>query len=388
MVCIAPVTKEASGPASHATIPATSSGFPCRLIAMKLYISSFIGPSSGLMSVSMGPGCTTFIVISHLRGGVGGEVYKDSLAFSGNYYFPLTGWKTSAAHEFHDERPAYGFDLRTKGMFPDFPWFSGELTYEQYYGDKVDLLGNGTLSRNPRAAGAALVWNPVPLLEVRAGYRDAGNGGSQAEGGLRVNYSFGTPLPEQLDYRNVGAPSNTTNRRAFVDRNYDIVMAYREQASKIRITAMPVSGLSGTLVTLMATVDSRYPIEKVEWPGDAELIAGLQLQGSLGSDLILPQLSLTATDEATGSVTAPVVGTEMRARTLCINNMDCTDAFNYQWEISDEMKSWKSVPGATKATWLLPYSLNGESLQNKYIRVRIISDKENAKGNTATSDAN
>ncbi len=125
--------------------------------------------------------------------------------------------------------------------------------------------------RNPRAAGAALVWNPVPLLEVRAGYRDAGNGGSQAEGGLRVNYSFGTPLHEQLDYRNVGAPSNTTNRHAFVDRNYDIVMAYREQASKIRITAMPVSGLSGTLVTLMATVDSRYPIEKVEWSGDAEL---------------------------------------------------------------------------------------------------------------------
>ncbi len=24
---------------------------------------------------------------SHLRGGIGGEVYKDSLAFSGNYYF-------------------------------------------------------------------------------------------------------------------------------------------------------------------------------------------------------------------------------------------------------------------------------------------------------------
>ncbi|MEY6296086.1 two-partner secretion translocator ZirT, partial [Salmonella enterica subsp. enterica serovar Corvallis] len=97
---------------------------------------------------------------SHLRGGIGGEVYKDSLAFSGNYYFPLTGWKTSAVHELHDERPAYGFDLRTKGTLPDFPWFSGELTYEQYYGDKVDLLGNGTLSRNPRAAGAALVWNP------------------------------------------------------------------------------------------------------------------------------------------------------------------------------------------------------------------------------------
>ncbi|MDI5536298.1 inverse autotransporter beta domain-containing protein, partial [Salmonella enterica subsp. enterica serovar Montevideo] len=29
--------------------------------------------------------------------------------------------------------------MRTKGTLPDFPWFSGELTYEQYYGDKVDL---------------------------------------------------------------------------------------------------------------------------------------------------------------------------------------------------------------------------------------------------------
>lgn len=94
------------------------------------------------------------------------------------------------------------------------------------------------------------------------------------------------------------------------------------------------------------------------------------------------------TEEANGSVTAPVVGTEMRARTLCVNNTDCTDAFNYQWEISEEMKSWQSVPGATKATWLIPYSLNGESLQNKYIRVRIISDKENAKSSTAASDAN
>lgn len=77
----------------------------------------------------------------------------------------------------------------------------------------------------------------------------------------------------------------------------------------------------------------------------------------------------------------------MRARTLCVNNTDCTDAFNYQWEISDEMKSWKSVPGRQRPP-LIPYSLNGESLQNKYIRVRIISDKENAKSSTAASDAN
>ena len=63
MVCMAPVTKPASGPASQATMPATSSGRPCRLIAMKLCMTSFMGPSAGLASVSIGPGWTTLMVM-------------------------------------------------------------------------------------------------------------------------------------------------------------------------------------------------------------------------------------------------------------------------------------------------------------------------------------
>jgi hypothetical protein len=56
IVCIAPVTKPASGPASHATIAATSSGRPWRLTAMNPCNRSFIGPSAGFASVSIGPG--------------------------------------------------------------------------------------------------------------------------------------------------------------------------------------------------------------------------------------------------------------------------------------------------------------------------------------------
>ncbi len=73
-------------------------------------------------------------------------------------------------------------------------------------------------------------------------------------------------------------------------------MAYREQASKIRITAMPVSRPVRDASDIMATVDSRYPIEKVEWSGDAELLAGLQLQGVWAAALSFTQLPLTATD--------------------------------------------------------------------------------------------
>ncbi|WP_348254010.1 inverse autotransporter beta domain-containing protein, partial [Salmonella enterica] len=73
---------------------------------------------------------------SHFRGCIGWEVYKVSLAFSVKFYFPLTGWITSSAHELHDESPAYGYYLRTKGTQPELPWFSGQLTNEQNYWDK------------------------------------------------------------------------------------------------------------------------------------------------------------------------------------------------------------------------------------------------------------
>uniref|UniRef100_UPI000ACF5060 inverse autotransporter beta domain-containing protein n=1 Tax=Salmonella enterica TaxID=28901 RepID=UPI000ACF5060 len=74
-------------------------------------------------------------------GGIGGEGYKKSLAFFGNYFFPLTGWEKSAGHELNYERPGYGFYLRTKRKLPDFSWFSGGLTNEKDYGGKVGLFG-------------------------------------------------------------------------------------------------------------------------------------------------------------------------------------------------------------------------------------------------------
>ncbi|MGL4183157.1 inverse autotransporter beta domain-containing protein [Enterobacter ludwigii] len=490
----------------------------------------------------------TDIKNGHVRGGIGGEVFKNTFSISGNYYFPLTGWKESSALQLHNERPASGFDIRARGAYPGLPWFGAELAFEQYYGDKVDLLGNQSLSKNPSALGGTFVWKPIPLLEIRAGYRDAGRGGSQTEAGMKINYIFGTPFHQQLDYRNVESMTNTVNRRAFVDRNYDIVMEYQEQASRIRINVSPVSGKSGQVVNLMPAVNSRYPIQNIAWSGDAELMAGLQHQGSLNSSLVLPQLALDETDdkelslyltvtdsrgtkvtseripvrvthdyssfrswlkvvnedvqvndgnfiigtplvageqgkiiewhyvrartkedwailrpqnikyisgtpgltfkslggeerdghwvekvhvlysgnkseslrfniqatgpdgkqsvdgtvfmkttgaslsekissidviftpgtiELNGSVTAPVVGTVLRAKTMCTNEKDCTSDFNYQWEISSDTKIWEGVPGATDAVWKMPYMLNGESLQNRYVRVRVISEKNN-----------
>ncbi|AJI96202.1 hypothetical protein BD65_1439 [Yersinia ruckeri] len=80
----------------------------------------------------------TDIKNNNVRGSLGAEAFRDYLSFAGNYYFPLTGWKESKAQELHDERPAYGFDVRAKGFLPSYPQVGLELTYEQYYGEKVD----------------------------------------------------------------------------------------------------------------------------------------------------------------------------------------------------------------------------------------------------------
>jgi hypothetical protein len=62
MVCIAPVTKPASGPASHATIAATSSGRPA-LDGHEAVHELLHRSIRGFASVSIGPGCTMLIVM-------------------------------------------------------------------------------------------------------------------------------------------------------------------------------------------------------------------------------------------------------------------------------------------------------------------------------------
>lgn len=485
----------------------------------------------------------------HLRASLGLEAGRESLSLASNYYFPLTGWKSSDALTLHDERPARGFDLRAKGSLPRLPWLTAELSYEQFFGEKVDILGNNTLAHNPSAVGGSLVWRPVPLIELRGGYRDAGNGGAQTEGGLQLNYTFGTPLSEQLDPAKVLPVSANINRAAFVDRNYNMVMEYREQASRIRISAPPVVGTAGRIVNLGATVNSRYPITGVEWVGDVELLSGLQTPTAANSVLILPQLPLnspeqkefslylrvtdsrgtTVTSERipvtvhsdassyrshvnvinpdtvlqdgqfilstpltpmspsvviewhyvrersekewlslkpetvsyksgdpaisvrslggeerdgqwvervkltrlegltlsrsdltleinaagkdgrdavtasvivaqkdfsisqverllidytpgtvalNGSAIAPVVGSVLRARPVCKDDKTCQTDFVYQWEFSVDGSKWVSVKDATDISWQLPATYAGESLQNKFIRVRVMAEKD------------
>lgn len=233
---------------------------------------------------------------NNVRGSVGAEAFRDYLSFAGNYYFPLTDWKESKAHDLHDERPAYGFDIRAKGYLPAYPHVGMELTYEQYYGDKVDILGNGKLTSDPYATSANLIYKPIPLLEMTAGYKDANSAGAEALVGLNFNYVFGQPLSEQLDASKVSLPSNQQNRTEFVSRNYNIVMEYREQESRITLSSKPIMGLAETQIALTPSVNSRYPIVSYQWSGDVEVLAGIANTQAANTTLTLPKLPLDSTE--------------------------------------------------------------------------------------------
>lgn len=229
---------------------------------------------------------------NNVRGSLGVEAFRDYLSFAGNYYFPLTDWKESKAHDLHDERPAYGFDVRAKGYLPAYPHVGMELTYEQYYGDKVDILGNGKLTSDPYATSASVMYKPIPLLEMTAGYKDANSAGTETHIGLNFNYVFGQPLSEQLDASKVTLPNNQQNRTEFVSRNYNIVMEYREQESRITLSSKPVAGLAEESVVLAPSVNSRYPIVSYQWSGDVELLAGIANAQAANTSLVLPKLPL------------------------------------------------------------------------------------------------
>lgn len=241
-------------------------------------------------------GANTFIdadaKYNHFRGSLGLELYRENIAFSGNYYFPLTGWKDSKVVDLHEERPAYGWDIRTKGYLPNYPQLGLELAYEKYYGDKVDILGNGSLNSNPESYSAAFIYNPVPLLELKTGFKDASDAGNEVNLNLNLKYSFGVPLSEQLDPSKVSAPTNIQNMTEFVDRNYNIVMEYREQKSKIKISMAPVKGSAGDTLFLTPSVSSRYPVEKYEWVGSPELLPGMGNIYDPYSSIMLPELPL------------------------------------------------------------------------------------------------
>lgn len=218
----------------------------------------------------------------HRRGSVGGEAWTNYLKFSGNYYIPLSKWKTSKDFDNYQERPAEGWDVRVQSYLPAYPQLGASLVYEQYYGDEVALFGTDNLQEDPSAVTLGVDYTPVPLVTMGVEYKQGNNDTDELQANVELNYHIGTPLAKQLDASAVTDMRTLAGSRMdFVDRNNDIVLEYREikdldidiylkptgTAQQCIISDQPdmAEAYEGCHWTLNADVKSHKKITSAQW---------------------------------------------------------------------------------------------------------------------------
>ena len=167
---------------------------------------------------------------SHRRGSVGVEYAKGYLSLSGNYYFPLSDWRVSPDFKRYLERPAKGFESKIKGYLPLYPQIGASLSYEQYFGSKVDVNGSLDPHSNPYNTTFGVEYTPFPLLAFTADYEKAKGERASLNAGISVRYRFGVPWKEQVSSEQVPLSRQLAWQwRGLVTRNNSIVLEYKEK---------------------------------------------------------------------------------------------------------------------------------------------------------------
>ncbi|CAK6716564.1 putative invasin/intimin bacterial adhesion mediator protein [Vibrio harveyi] len=167
---------------------------------------------------------------SHRRGSVGVEYAKGYLSLSGNYYFPLSDWRLSPDFKRYLERPAKGFESKIKGYLPLYPQIGASLSYEQYFGSKVDVNGSLDPHSNPYNTTFGVEYTPFPLLAFTADYEKAKGERASLNAGISVRYRFGVPWKEQVSSEQVPLSRQLAWQwRGLVTRNNSIVLEYNEK---------------------------------------------------------------------------------------------------------------------------------------------------------------
>ncbi len=315
---------------------------------------------------------------SHNRLGLGTELWSDFLRLSGNYYHPLSGWKDSPDFEDYEERPARGFDVRLQGYLPAWPHLGASTVWEQYYGNEVALFGKDNLQKNPRAVTLGLDYTPFPLATVKVSHRQGQQGKREGQLALQMNYQLGTSLNDQLNPDNVAAMRSLMGSRYdSVDRNYDIVLEYREKAGLLTVdlAAVPATLLEGDEHIMAPLVKNKYRITGVNWQGDTAALSLTPTAGELNPrdwKITLPawdpapqatnryQLSVRLADEkghhATSNIVDILVGHQRRGQLARDGSHsapatgESTDAIHLAAWLEDHQGTFINDPHL-RATW-------------------------------------
>jgi adhesin/invasin len=254
----------------------------------------------------------------HRRGSVGTEVWTNYLKFSGNYYIPLSEWKTSKDFDNYEERPAEGWDVRLQTYLPSYPQLGASLVYEQYYGDQVALFGIDDLQEDPSAVTVGVDYTPVPLVTMGVGYKKGNTDSTELTANIAVDYHIGVPISKQLDPSAVSAMRTLAGSRMdFFDRNNDIVLEYREvkdldidtylkptgTAPQCIISDQPdlAEAYEGCHWTLNADIKSHRKIKSAQWVP----VGGFSAESALGLPALSPQSNIGAGKDNHWTLTFP-----------------------------------------------------------------------------------
>ncbi|MBD2799924.1 inverse autotransporter beta domain-containing protein [Xenorhabdus sp. M] len=200
---------------------------------------------------------------------IGIEAWHDNLKLSANLYQRLSGWKASRKVTDYDARPANGWDIRAEGGLPVLPHWSGQVVFEQYDGQEVNLFGDSKRQRNPYSLTAGLTYTPVPLITLGADVRQGKQDQRDSRFTLALNYQLGVPLAQQLD-PNAVAPlrSLTFKRTDFVNRRHDMVLDHRKQTLMTLDFPAQIIGEAGKTVTFTPRITAKYPLARLELRAD------------------------------------------------------------------------------------------------------------------------
>lgn len=210
------------------------------------------------------------------RYGLGLEIWRDNLRFSGNVYRGISGWHNSGQHEGYDERPADGWDIRTEGWLPAFPQLGGKIGYEQYYGDNVALFDNfSDRQKNPHVFTLGLNYTPVSLVTVGVDQKMGKGGMNDTQFTMQLTYRPGESWSKQISPDGVtGLRTLDNSRLELVNRNNNIVLDYRKQ-NRLQLSFPPqITGEEQSTVTFRPVVKASNGLDYIELNDTALIQAG------------------------------------------------------------------------------------------------------------------
>ena len=179
---------------------------------------------------------------NHTRGGVGIEAWTEKARLAANAYAPLSGWKKSGRDHLNTnperfdllERAASGWDVRAEVALPGAPKLAGTAKYFQWNGEGVDAFGGGQLEKDPKGYSIGAKWQPIPLVGFTAEHQKIHGGDGQWQVGASFTWTFDRELQSQLNPDNATALKPLSEaRKDFVQREYNIVLDYKQKEKKV-----------------------------------------------------------------------------------------------------------------------------------------------------------